>query len=370
LRIAIESDGTADLPDSAEAAAIARIDGLAPEDRVVVRRAAVFGLTFHPRMLAWFADEAEGPPPDAAVWSRLGDLFEEEPDGYLRFRQSLLRDAAYTGLPFKLRRKLHGAVAAHLVEEMDFPEEAAGILSLHYLEAGEYGEAWRYAKTAAQRADDVYAYVEAAGFYSRALEAGKHLTALSPPDIAQVHRATGDAWYQAGQFRKSGDAYAAARPLAASEPFAEAVLLDKLSHVEGKLGRYSEARPLAEQARAIFQKLTDPIAAKRAARSGAWYAIVLQAEGKTNEALEWAKRIVAEARQQTIRGARRCVFRNGLGPRRARQGRSAKAHGERAGGLSASGKRDSTDPCPRRHRRHVPVGGTLGRGAVILRARS
>ena len=57
LRTAIESGGIADLPDSAEAAAMAQIDGLAPEDRAVVRRAAVFGLTFHPRMLAWFADD-------------------------------------------------------------------------------------------------------------------------------------------------------------------------------------------------------------------------------------------------------------------------------------------------------------------------
>ena len=35
---------------------MARIDALAPEDRSVIRRAAVFGLSFHPRMLAWFTD--------------------------------------------------------------------------------------------------------------------------------------------------------------------------------------------------------------------------------------------------------------------------------------------------------------------------
>jgi class 3 adenylate cyclase/tetratricopeptide (TPR) repeat protein len=295
LQIAIESGGTADLPDSAEAAAMAQIDGLAPEDRAVVRRAAVFGLTFHPRMLAWFADETEGPSPDSGVWIRLSELFEEEPDGYLRFRRSLLRDAAYSGLPFKLRRKLHSAVAAHLNEEMDFPEEAAGVLSLHHLEAGEYGDAWRHAKIAAQRAHDVYAYVEAAGFYGRALEAGKSIPELKAPELAEVHRSMGDAWYQAAQFRKAGDAYGAARPLVASDPFAEAVLLSKLSHVEGKLGRYSEARPLAEQARALFQKLSGPDAAKQAARTGAWYAIVLQAQGKTTEALDWAERTASEA---------------------------------------------------------------------------
>jgi class 3 adenylate cyclase len=44
LRTAIESGGVADLPDSAEAAAMAQIDDLSPEDRSVVRRASVFGI--------------------------------------------------------------------------------------------------------------------------------------------------------------------------------------------------------------------------------------------------------------------------------------------------------------------------------------
>jgi predicted ATPase len=109
----------------AEAAAMTQIDTLAPDDRALVRRAAVFGLTFHPRMLSWLYDEGDGPPPGEAALAKLGDLFDEEPDGYLRFRHSLLRDAAYEGLPYKLRRRLHGAVAAHLEEEMDFPRRPA-----------------------------------------------------------------------------------------------------------------------------------------------------------------------------------------------------------------------------------------------------
>ena len=66
VRSAIDSGGVGGLPDSAEAAAMARIDALAPEDRALVRRAAVFGQKFHPRMLAWFADEYDGPLPGPA----------------------------------------------------------------------------------------------------------------------------------------------------------------------------------------------------------------------------------------------------------------------------------------------------------------
>lgn len=295
LRTAVESGGISDLPDSAEAAAMAQIDALAPDDRALVRRAAVFGLTFHPRMLSWLFDESDGPPPGDAALSRLRELFDEEPDGYLRFRHSLLRDAAYEGLPYKDRRRLHGAVAARLEEEMDFPEEAGGTLSLHYFEAGEYRQAWRYVTAAAKRAEGVYAYVEAAGLYARALEAGRRLEDVGEQELAVVHQALGDSWYRAGEFRKASEAYAAARGLVAGDPLVDAGLLLKLSHIEEKLGKYEQALRWAEQARAALQGMEGPEVARQAARSGAWYAMVLQAEGRTTEALDWAERTVAEA---------------------------------------------------------------------------
>ncbi len=294
LQKVLQSGGTADLPDSAEAATMAQIDGLAPDDRAVVRRAAVFGLTFHPRMLGWFADEGE-PAPAHEVWSRLTELFDEEPDGYLRFRRSLLRDAAYEGLPFKLRRRLHAAVARHLKDELDFPEEAAGILSLHYLEAGEARDAWHYANVAAKRASSVFAHVEAANLYLRAIAAGKQIESLAAAELATAHRSLADAWYAAGEFRKASDAYAAARALVADIPLRDARLMLKLSYVEEKLGNYAEAARWAEKAREVLGSLDEPDAAREMAQSSAWYAMLLQFEGRTDEALDWAQRAKDES---------------------------------------------------------------------------
>jgi tetratricopeptide (TPR) repeat protein len=246
-------------------------------------------------MVSWLYSEEDGPAPGAAALDKLRDLFDEEPDGYLRFRQTLLRDSAYQGLPFKLRRRLHLAVAARLEAEMDYPEEAAGTLSLHYLEAGEFQPAWRYAKAAAKRAAGIYAYVEAAGLYTRALEAGRQIEGLDSGELAVAQQAMGDAWYQAGEFQKSSEAYVAARRSAASNPLVDAELLNKLSHVEAKLGKYKQALRLAEQARATLQGMDGPEAARQIARSGAWCAMVLQFEGRTTDALEWAERTAAEA---------------------------------------------------------------------------
>src|SRR5262249_3937412 len=63
--------GIADLPDSAEAATMAALDSLSPEERTVVRHAAAFGLTFHPRMVAWFEGEEGFTVPPASVWNVL-----------------------------------------------------------------------------------------------------------------------------------------------------------------------------------------------------------------------------------------------------------------------------------------------------------
>ena len=294
LRSAIESGGLVGLPDSAEAAALARIDALSPEDRALVRRASVFGLTFHPRMLAWFDDAEDGPPPVDATWARLADLFDEDGD-YLRFRQSLLRDTAYEGLPFRLRRRLHATVAMHVEQEADDPDEVAGILSLHYFVAGAHGPVWRYASIAAKRAESVYAYVEAAGFYARALEAGRKIPEVGDAELAPVQEALADCWFRAGEYRKASDASAGARQMVAGNRLAESRLLLKQSRIEERLGNLAEALRWTERAREALDGQEGLATDRQKASTSAWYATLLQAQGRSAEAYSWAERAVREA---------------------------------------------------------------------------
>ncbi len=297
LRFAIQSGGAVGLPDSAEAAALARIDALAAEDRAVVRRASVFGLTFHPRMLAWFDGEDDPPAPPDATWSRLSDLFDDDGEGFYRFRQSLLRDTAYEGLPYKVRRRLHAIVAARVEEEADQPEEVADILSLHYAAAEEHEQAWRHSTLAAKRAEGAYAFVEAAELYARAIAAGRRLGGLLPLQLAQVQESLADALYRAGEYRKSLEAYNTAYDQVRGDNLREADVLLKLSLVEEKLGKYPEALRWVERAREALDQRDDLQAAQLGAKASAWYATVLQAQGHTDEALAWAERAAREAEE-------------------------------------------------------------------------
>jgi tetratricopeptide (TPR) repeat protein len=296
LRVAIDSGGITSLPDSAEAAAMARIDALTPDDRAILRRAAVLGLTFHPRMLEWLGAGEAAQDADAAVWQRLHEFFDDEGDGYLRFRRALMRDAAYQSLPFKLRREYHGAAARHMEEELATPDDAADLLSLHYLVAGDNAIAWRYASVAARQALAAFAYVEAAAMFSRALEAARKMDDdVGHLDLAAVHESLGDCWYRAGEMGKAADSYTSAQRLVARDPLKVSELMLKRSQLEHKLGRYAQAMSWATRAEKAIDGMPGEEPARFEARLSAWHANILQAAGRTSDAMRAAERAIRDA---------------------------------------------------------------------------
>ena len=163
------------LPDDLELLLAAQIDRLAPDDRQTLRAAAVLGVWFDLGLLARLLAE-HGVPGD--IWERLRSLVVPEGPDQGRFAHALVRDAAYEGLSFRRRRELHHRAAMAIEERAPDPEAEAPLLSLHYLHAERFAETWRYARSAGRRAGAVYANLDAATFYRRALEASRRLPAL------------------------------------------------------------------------------------------------------------------------------------------------------------------------------------------------
>ena len=104
-----------------------------------------------------------------------------------------MRDAAYEGLSFRRRRELHGRAARAIEARTTTPEEAAELLSLHWLQAEGYEPAWRYSRIAGDRARALWANSDAATFYARALEAAGQLRTLPRHEVLAVAEALGDA---------------------------------------------------------------------------------------------------------------------------------------------------------------------------------
>ena len=108
-------------------------------------------------------------------------------NGTMRFKNSLVRDAAYEGLPFKRRRVLHERVgeAIEAMEDASLSERIAA-LALHFHEARRHEKAWRYCRDAGDRAKSIAANIEAARFYERALRSAAHLKTVTAAERAAV----------------------------------------------------------------------------------------------------------------------------------------------------------------------------------------
>jgi class 3 adenylate cyclase/tetratricopeptide (TPR) repeat protein len=294
LDVVRESGSVEALPDSVEAVIAAGIDRLAPADRTVLRYAAVLGTSFDPGLLvAALQDEVDL---DEGVWGRLADLVErEENTGELRFRNALIRDAAYEGLPFRRRRVLHGRIGGAI--EVTAGEEDVGALALHFYEAQRWDKAWTYCCRAGQRAQSIYANVEAARFLERAVKASGRVREIDNRSKADVWVALGRVRESAGMFEPSIDAFGKATVLLRDYPVEKARALELRAQARGRTGAYSAA--LRDTATGL--KLLEGSRSKQAiaarALLRAMRATVLSYQSRASEAIPFAKAAVRDAQR-------------------------------------------------------------------------
>jgi class 3 adenylate cyclase/tetratricopeptide (TPR) repeat protein len=168
-----------DLPDSLQSLLMARIDRLAPNERRVLQMAAVVGSVFWLNALQALA---EGTVPlhqlqtDLVALQRAGLVHErafvEDLGMEYAFDSSLIREVAYESLLNNQRVAYHMRVAEYL-EEIVFREGKRryfNTLAHHYRLAGDIKKELFYTLQAAERAQNIYANVEALRYYTRALE--------------------------------------------------------------------------------------------------------------------------------------------------------------------------------------------------------
>ena len=156
-------------------------------------------------------------------------------------------------------------------------------------------EAFSYSIAAAERAKSVYANVEAAEFYERALLAGRRLDQLTRAELAEVHEALGDARNRAGAYVEAAAAYRSARRLVEDDALAEARLALKLARVQAWLDRYASVLRWITKGLNILKGNPSAEAARQRAELLAWYGRCCQDEGRHQRALRWSTLAVAEA---------------------------------------------------------------------------
>lgn len=303
LAAARAAGGIEGLPDSVEAVIMARIDTLDPLDRSVLRRLSVLGQQFD-RDLAGSVLEGGVPDRGDSIWRRLGEFIGDD-GAILFFRHALIRDGAYEGLPYRLRRRLHGLVGERLEREAgDRTEDVGELLSLHFFHASAYERAWWYSTMAAERAREIFANVEAAEFYDRALVCSRHLGSVVPgTEVARVYEALGDVRNRIGENAKAAVAFRLARRLTSEDPVATSRLLVKQGRVRQQSGGYSQALRALGQANRILESIDGVDASRQRAQIAVAYASVHKDQGRPPRVIKWCFRAVREAVQASDKDA-------------------------------------------------------------------
>jgi predicted ATPase/class 3 adenylate cyclase len=282
-----------ELPDSVESLITARIDRLDPGDRLLLRYASVAGPSFDLGLIGEIAADGHTDPGDLEAWRRLGEFLHFETSETLSFRHDLFRAVAYAGLSFRRRREIHARVAEGLERRANGgADELAGLLSLHFLEAQRYEQAWRYAVLAADRARERYANVVAAELYERALAAAAHLPDLPVGELARVAEALGDVSELFGNYEAAAAAYARAEELSSGSA---TLLLLKQGILRERGGQYDDALGWYRRGLEAAGDVPSAVELELA------YAGVLHRQGANAECVEWARRAAEKAEAAGLR---------------------------------------------------------------------
>jgi class 3 adenylate cyclase/tetratricopeptide (TPR) repeat protein len=287
------SDDVDALPDSVEGLIQARIDTLIPLDRDLLQHLSVLGVGFQSEHAE--AVLLQSPSEIVATLNSLGEFLAVDPKGRVQFRHALIHDVAYEGLPFRLRRRLHGQIADSILAEAGGDQDSQSeLLSLHFFEAGRWLEAGDFSLKAGAKADVIYANLEAASFYARALTAAKRLGTSSDHEIAAVSEARGEALWRAGLFDESLDAYGVALR-ASDESVRKSDLMLKRARVRALGGSYSTGLGELTKARRLLASESSKSAQGARARLDSFHAVIRMMQGRSDDALHLAEEALVEA---------------------------------------------------------------------------
>ena len=285
------------VPETIEAAALARIDRLDERDRQLLSYASVFGMDARIDLLATLLPEMSTALEDAESWDRLGGFIDTEVLGRIRFRDAIHRDVAYQILSHQRRVQVH-ALAGEAIERQAKrrPERFVSELSYHFHQAEDWDKSWHYNRMAASRAFDGQAPLQAIRSLQRAIEAASHLD-TDETELGAVHERLGGAFERAGMFDQAIDTYERAEALQIDDEEGWR-LVGLIGRALVQLGRPDEARSKLETVLGNARSIE--------ARSEALTAIAGMEirKGHFEEAARWCDRVFDETDAESAAVAR------------------------------------------------------------------
>ncbi len=197
------------VPDTAYAISLARLDQLSATSRILLQTAAVIGREFNLSTLIALTPGLT----EATAIQLLAGLQQagfihqaaQEPEPIYMFQRALSHNTIYQSLPYARRQTIHAAVADWLiVKHKALLPPHYPVLAYHYGQTDRHEDGIRFALLAAQAAEVQYAHTEAVHLYGLAL---KHMAVLSWEaqwqTAVSAYRQRAAALYHLGEFNQA-----------------------------------------------------------------------------------------------------------------------------------------------------------------------
>ena len=291
------------MPDTLQSLLVARIDRLDEGARRTLQFAAVIGKRFSYGVLQAISEMSNLDMHLGTLRSR--GMLEQRGDEHKReyaFQHLLIQEAAYNSILIKQRRVYHARVGAALEDEVGLRvEENAPLLAFHYYEAGDSIKALKYYMLAGDSAARLYANLEAATHYGRAVEAAKMIDgdAVETEQLLHVYGGLGRALSRTNHYDAALEAYEDMEAFAHKRD-------DRVLELEALMARAtlrSTPTPvydtelgsrLAEQTLALAQELGN----RQAESKVLWNLLLLHTyAGNVEDAVKFGERSLALARE-------------------------------------------------------------------------
>ena len=235
------------------------------------------------------------------------------------------------------------------------------MLAAHFFHAGDRERAWRYSRLSGDQAKGIYANVDAASFYTRALDTARRFRGATGTEVAAVAESLGDVRYRLGEFEAAGDAYKLSLRHLAGDRIEEARLLLKQALIPWRLGRYPQALGRVTRGLRLIEGLEDEAAIRERANLFARKAVIRQQQGK---AARGDRVVQADDRGRRGTGrtgsARAGAVRPRLGVRNTRAVRRSRLLGACARDLRGARQPRAARGDPQQPRRHRLLPGAVG----------
>ena len=252
-RLTVGSGSLEQLPESVHAAMSTQIDRLAPTTRRILRFCAVLGRSFRREVLQRIL-AVDDLTLDQKMLTALASFIEDDGEDRLRFRNSLVRDAAYEGLAFRVRSRIH-RMAGEVLEDVSTDLDVdSPTLALHFERASDAPRTWRYSLMAGTLAERSYANADAARHLENAIDVSRRVPGVSDDDRATLWTRIGRLSELAGMFEASVNAYRRAERLLQADPLGRAKVLELRATVHTRTGELAAATRAVGRARRLLDE--------------------------------------------------------------------------------------------------------------------